>query len=145
MFCEQEELIERFDKWQGNMQALEAENSELKADNIKLKESFKKLKLKVGSLEKMVKSKEKETCEEVESNISSPMKKRSLPSKQKSQKPSNKNTKMLTNPLPTTCKELRKRGHFADGIYLLADPGTNQIRAYSCEFLSAVDSKIPKI
>lgn len=126
------------------MKVLETENAEIRAENAKLKEHFSELKTKVESLEKMVQSKD-ETCEQVESNISSPKKKRSLPSNKKSQKTSNKNTLALAKPLPTSCKELRGRGHFADGIYLLADQDTNQIRAYSCEFVSAVDSKFPAV
>ena len=98
-------------------------------------------KLKVENLEKKIQSKQEEICEEVEPKVSSPKTKRSPASDKKSQAISNKNGKALTKPLPTTCAELRARGHFADGIYLLADPDTNQINAYSCEFLSAVDSK----
>ncbi len=137
------ELIERFDKWQGKVEALEAENVELRADNVKLKARFKNLKLKVESLEKMVQSKGEETCEQVESNNSSSKKTRSVAaSSKKSSKTSKKNSRALTKPLPTSCQDLRAQGHFADGIYLLADSAKNQIMAYFCEFLSAVDSKI---
>jgi len=127
------------------MEALEAENVDIRADNVKLKANFKKLKLKIESLEKIIESKEGESCEQVEPKLSSSKKKRSPASNKKSEKNSNKNTKALINPLPTTCKELRARGHFADGIYLLADPLTNQINAYSCEFPRADSGKIPTI
>jgi len=127
------------------MEALEAENVELRAENVKPKTNFKKLKLKVENLEKKIQSKQEEICEEVEPKVFSPKTKRSPASAKKSQNISNKNGKALTKPLPTTCVELRARGHFADGIYLLADSDTNQINAYSCEFLSAADSKIPKV
>lgn len=138
------ELIERFDKWQGKVEALEAENVELRADNVKLKARFKNLKLKVKSLEKMVQSKGEETCEQVELNNSSSKKKRSVAasSKKSPTTSTSKNSRALTKPLPTSCRDLRAQGHFADGIYLLADLAKNQIMAYFCEFLSAVDSKI---
>lgn len=123
------------------METLEAENVEIRAENVKLKTNFKKLKLKVENLKKNIQSKQEEICEEVEPKVSFPKTKRSPANDKKSQTISNNNGKALTKPLPTTCAGLRARGHFADGIYLLADPATNQINAYSCEFLSAVDSK----
>lgn len=123
------------------METLEAENVELRAENVKLKTHFKNLKLTVENLEKKIQSKQEEICEEVEPKVSSPKTKRSSANEKRSETISNKNGKTLTKPLPTTCAELRARGHFADGIYLLADPNTDQINAYSCEFLSAVDSK----
>ncbi len=134
------------------METLEAENVEFREENVKLKTNFKKLKLKVENLEKKIQSKQEELCEKVEPKVSFPKTKRSpeidknkKTKQKKSQNISNKNGKALTKPLPTTCVELRARGHFADGIYLLADSDTNQINAYSCEFLSAADSKIPKV
>lgn len=42
-----------------------------------------------------------------------------------------------------SCQELRKKGHFADGIYHVAHPSeTNKIEAVSCEFIAANNGKL---
>ncbi len=39
--------------------------------------------------------------------------------------------------LPKSCQELRSKGHFADGVYLVVNEDTNKIDAVLCGFPGA--------
>jgi len=103
---------------------LKSENKELKADVIKLKS-------KVGKLTTKLQSKADETSEQ---NCISSGKENTI-SKKKRQSTSTKDAQ-------ESCKELRTKGHFANGIYQVEDPtNTKKIEAVSCQFNGAGNSK----
>lgn len=118
----QAELTKRFEQWQGK---IDSENEELKAH-------VKELKSQVEELTKKLKSKHEETSD---SNCSSPKQQNTI-SRKKSQNKSTKDAQL-------SCEDLRKRGHFADGIYLVEHPmESKKTQAVYCQFKGAGNSKI---
>lgn len=106
------------------MEILKSENKELKAD-------VRKLKSKVGKLTKKLQSKHDETSEQ---NCMSSGKENTI-SRKKRQNFSTKNAQ-------ESCKELRTKGHFANGIYQVDDPtNPKKMEAVSCQFNGAGNSK----
>ena len=56
-----------------------------------------------------------------------------------------KNEKPLSRTLtslPTSCDELRKEGHFANGVYLVLNDDTRKIDAVLCRFPGAYQGKM---
>jgi len=90
------------------------------------------LQSQVETLTKKLQSKHDETAEP---SCTSSSKEKSL-SRKKRQGSS-------TEDATQSCKELRKKGHFADGVYHVAHPTEpNKIEAVSCEFIAANNGKI---
>lgn len=124
---------------------------ELNSRNVELKSENEELKVQLSQQDKKI-IKQDQKIFQLEKDIS----------KQKSFGPSNKPTdscvKKLANAaskknekslprvdldlLPTSCDELQKEGHFANGVYLVLNEETKRIDAVLCQFLGARQGKM---
>ena len=96
----------------------------------------KELKSQMEMLAKKLQLKDDETSSE--QSCTSSGKDTSL-SKNKKKKKINTSTKDAAQ----SCQELRKNGHFADGIYQVEHPTeTKKMEAVSCKFIAANDSNL---
>ena len=114
-------MIERFDMFQAEMKS---ENEELKAQLSQQGEKILLLEKEISRLQSTT-----ETAKPIDSRT----KKVEKVASKKEIKPESPKAFFL----PTSCQELRKKGHFADGVYLVLDKQTNKIRALLCAFPGA--------
>lgn len=92
---------------------------------------MKELKSLVDTLTKYLEMKQDETFSEQSCTSSS---KKNSPRKKRQKNSSTKDAKQF-------CQELKKQGHFADGVYQVPHPTeTKKIETISCEFTAANDS-----
>ncbi len=114
-------MIERFDTFQ-------AENEKFKAQ---LSQQDKKILLLEKDISRLknVSPKPTDVCSKKVSKAAS----------------GNKSSLRTFTPIPTSCDELRKMGHFANGVYLVMDEATNKIDAVFCQFLGAKQGKIKNV
>lgn len=117
------DLIGRFDIFQAEMKS---ENEELKSQLSQQAERILLLEKEISGLTSAaVPPKPTDSCTKKVNKVPS----------------ENKNKKAL-GLLPTSCDELRKSGHFANGVYLVMNEETKKIDAVFCQFLGAKQSTI---
>jgi len=114
----QTDLIERFDTFQ-------AENEKLKAQLSQQDKKILLLEKEIFRI-KSVSPKPTDSCSKRVSKVAS----------------ENKASTRAFTSIPTSCDELRTKGHFANGVYLVLNEETNKIDAVLCQFLGAKQSKV---
>ena len=120
------DLIERFDLLEAEMKS---EIKELKSENIEWKVQLSKQNEKILLLENKI-TKPKPFGHSKQTDLY-------VGNKAVSKKNENPSSIIDLSLLPKNCTELRAKGHFADGVYLVLNEETGKIDALLCGFPGA--------
>ena len=123
------DLIERFDVLEAEMKS---EINELKFENKELKAQLSQQNEKILLLEKKI-TKPKPLGYSKQTNLGT----KNVGNKAVSKKNENPSSIIDLSLLPKNCTELRAKGHFADGVYLVLNEETGKIDALLCGFPGA--------